>query len=335
MNTPEGAPYKKDFLILVDAYELDIKAPARYNEQTEEWEPIDDTVICNDNVAVFFAPAHMDFRRSIYDEANRTTYEAYEGWKVCSPRGICLYLYQSNWQDPIAFFDAYSMMQEFYQYLNTADIIFIHHSGFGIDKATGVPTPGFEVVTHYIQSLLSRDVNVDVRAATERFFENYYGPASTAMLEYFDSYLAWTKYMRDNDVYNTDGVDNDGDGNVESVRYIYEVLVREFDYWDANWAQDKKLENFDGWMASVEKALQAIDSLKETDIDTYNKLYDRIILERIPIAYLAQEYGDRASMTNYTHAELRLMVKEDCTRLGIDNRGRLGTMTELFERWGI
>lgn len=326
METPEGLPYKKDFKILIDAYEADIKAPVKYNETTGKYEPIDELVVCNENVSVFFAPAHMDFKRSIFDDVNRETYEAFEGWKVCSPHGISLYLYQTNYRSPLFFFDTYTNMKELYQYLATGNIEFVHNSGSGYNPVT----PGFEVVTTYIQSLLVKDVETDVDAATERFFDNYYGVASTAMKDYFNSYITWCKHLDEDGIYKTD----------EAGTYMWETMHREFTYWDDG--DYSSLEILDEWKGYTDAALTAISTALSDgtiDSDTYDTLYKRIILERIPIFYVAAEID--ATDINYvgldgmTVTECRQMIKADCERLGITSNGYYGAMAELYAKWGI
>lgn len=311
METEEGLPYKKDFVILIDAYEADIGAPARYNEQTGKYEPIDELVVCNENVEVFFAPAHMDFKRSINDPVNAKTKEAFEGWKVCSPRGISLYLYQTNYRDPLAFFDTLSTMQELYQYLATAKINFIHNSGNGYNPVT----PGWETLTTYVQSKLVKDVDIDVDAVIDEFFDNYYGIASEKMKEYFDSYMAWTKHLRDDNVYEV----------FDNGTYMWETMVRKYNYYSN--------EKLNEWFGYVQEALDIIQPIKDVNQEVYDKLYDRIILERIPICIQAQEFGDVYSITGYTNLQIRQLIVDDCARLNITSRGALGSMQYFYDKW--
>ena len=307
-----GSAYKRDFEILFLAYQGDIGAPSVYNSVSGKYEPIDDTVVCKENVSVFFAPLHMDFKSSIYADVNKTPREAFEGWKACSDE-ISLYLYQTNYQDTLVFFDSISCMQELYQFFATGNIKFVHSSGNGYNAIT----PGWEVLTAYLQSVLAKDVNADLEKAKNAFFNNYFGVAAEPMRKYFDSYMEWTKYLRDNHVYD------------EVAIPVYELLIRKPAYWST--------EEFSIWLGYVNEALAAIKGLKETDLEAYEILYDRIILERIPIYYIANEmissFG--ASLHGVTANDCRRVVKEDCERLGITSRGRLGDLATLYALWGL
>ena len=81
MNTDEGLPYKRDFKILFLAYDKTIKPPTKYNETTKKYELIDETVLCNDNVAPIFAPIQMDYQQTIFSDANEAFKEYFYGWK--------------------------------------------------------------------------------------------------------------------------------------------------------------------------------------------------------------------------------------------------------------
>ena len=312
MATEEGAAYKRDFEILFLAYQSDIGAPAKYNSTTGVYEPIDDSVVCKENVSVFFAPIHMDFKSSIYADVNTTTRVAFEGWKACSDE-ISLYLYQTNYQDALVYFDAVSCMQELYQFFATGNIKFVHNSGNGSNAIT----PGWEVLTGYLQSVLSKDVDADLEDAKDAFFTSYYGVAAEPMRKYFDSYMEWTAYLRANGIYESSAIP------------VYELLVRKPNYWST--------EKFSLWLGYVDEALAAIKVLETTDKEIYDILYSRIVLERIPICYIANEmissFG--ASLEGMSAEQCRMLVKADCDMLGITERGRLGSLENLFVAWGL
>ncbi len=304
METEEGKQYKRDFEIWFLAYDLDAGAPARFNNDTAKWEPIDSSVLCKDNVFPFFAPSQMDFKRSIYSEVNAFTRDAFEGWKACSPNGISLYLYQSNWRDSFSHYDTISMMQEQYQFFATGNIKFIHNSGSAYPVGAR-----FETLTAYLSSVLAKDVNADVAAATNTFFTNYFGAAATPMKAYFDEYMAWTKNLRDDGVYKNLGED------LKGTCYIYEILINEV---KNGYLDYTKLAI---WAGYVDEALAAIECLKTTDAEAYELLYKRIVAERLsiyfPFAYHAKALGD------LTSAQVREQFMTDCELLGITSGGWL------------
>ena len=316
METDEGKPYKRDFEIMFLAYDTDIGAPATYNNDTKKWEPIDQTVVCNENVSVFFAPAGLDPKRSIYDAANDETRYAFEGWKACSDE-VSLYLYQSNWRDVFSYYDSLSCMQELYQFFATGNIKFIHNSGFGNPALTR-----FETLTSYISSTLAKDVNADVTEATQNFFDAYFGVASQPMKQYFDSYMAWTKHLRDDDVYKTIGVDD-----FKGPSYLSEILINEV----ANGYVDyTKLAE---WAGYIDEALLAIEPLKASDEEMYNFLYQRIIAERLAVYFPAAYHKKNLGSLSYT--TLRETFMADCELLGISKGGWLWPDLEndLFSDW--
>jgi hypothetical protein len=146
--------------------------------------------------------------------------------------------------------------------------------------------------------------------------------AATEMKKYFNSYLAWCKHLDEDGIYKT----------VDGGRYMWETMHREFTYWN--------VDKFGEWYRCVQQALTTIQNAKAQgtiDETTYNTLYNRIILERIPILYLAQEYSSYSSVSieGMSAVDCRQMIKADCELLGITSNGGLGTMAELYAKWKI
>ena len=65
-KTEQGAKQKRDLKILFFAYLSTNIAPTTYNEANDTFTPIDDSVVCNDDVCVFFADIRGDYTHSYY-----------------------------------------------------------------------------------------------------------------------------------------------------------------------------------------------------------------------------------------------------------------------------
>jgi hypothetical protein len=102
-------------------------------------------------------------------------------------------------------------------------------------------------------------------------------------------------------------------------------MVREYNYYSN--------EKLNEWFGYVQEALDTIEPLKDVNQEVYDKLYDRIILERISICIQAQEFGDVYSITGYTNLQIRQLIVDDCARLNITSRGALGSMQYFYDKW--
>ena len=83
MESPEGAPYKKDYQIQFLAYNKTLGAPINYNAKTDKFTLIDG-LKTHKNVSVYIAPIEKSFVKSIKDKENERFDIAIPGWaEIC------------------------------------------------------------------------------------------------------------------------------------------------------------------------------------------------------------------------------------------------------------
>ena len=137
------------------------------------------------------------------------------------------------------------------------------------------------------------NVNADVNEITNKFFDNYFGPASTAMRKYFNELLAQCQAQKSVIGYDANPMNGDR-------------LKTKF------WSQSQLTT----WLSYIEEAYTAIDALVETDVDRYNVLYERINRESIAIRYLKI----RLYPNSCTETEKKYF-KDDVLSLGFTDLG--------------
>ena len=110
-------------------------------------------------------------------------------------------------------------------------------------------------------------------------------------------------------------------------QYIHEILINEskngyIDY-----------EKLNAWAGYIDEALIAIEPLQTMNSDIYNRLYKRIIAERLAV-YFPAAYNNK-NLGNRTVAEIREQFAADCEFLGVTSGGSLWPNLEdsLFNDW--
>lgn len=91
----ENPQYKRNVNILFFAYHKTETAPVKINENGE-FEPIDNSVICRDNVYCFYAPIFANYTYSFYDGENKTYADTMDAWCVLSKSCICGFTAQTS-----------------------------------------------------------------------------------------------------------------------------------------------------------------------------------------------------------------------------------------------
>ena len=252
-------------------------APTRYNSTTGKYEPIDETVILEDNIDVMVC---MFFNRQyeIDDiEQNRATVEQEESWKaIASHFSAWLYslVYYSN-----AFMPTSNTMT----IPNTYRHLFENNYVFILDEArVGEHTStDWAALKQFLLKEVRWDCYQDYDTLVNDFFTNYYKAAGQAMYDAWNLEMNWMlTSVQGGTVDFTGGTGGEG-GMITALKtetaFPENVLLQ--------------------ILAKFDEAFKAIEVYKETNPGLYETLYDRINLETIPIRYLRIEiygkyYGD-------------------------------------------
>lgn len=220
----EGKQYKRELDILFFAYGPSVVAPVKLNEQTQKYEPIDDSVICDDGVSVFYAPIDMDYQRSIYDKMNLLFKENTDKWCVISKK-MFTWLYQTNFKHYMLPYNNYSTLQEMYQYFNDAGADFMYNNGQQ-NQENG--SSAWHIYKEYISSKLMWNTHLSMKQLKDQFFDYYFGVGKSNMLKFFNEQQVHLEYLKDNLEYG--GIRSIYFEGVESKYWSKSLLLQWLDY---------------------------------------------------------------------------------------------------------
>ena len=260
-ETEEGSSYKRSYYIVFYAYFSLVKAPVQYNQASDSFSIVDDSVYLNDNVMPKIAPVEYDITQSMYSEVNRDTLLSFRSWGEIS-NNIGAYFYSARYNNYIVPIESFNDMQELYTFLHERGVTNLTDLGAGGES--GFAT-GFCALKVYLSTKLVRDVNMDFNAHINKFFDNVYLDASKTMKQIFDEW----RYL---DAYNTD---------------LYPEYAGKSSY-KVNIAKEKyfPLSTLQHWQALFEQALQEIEHLKGENEEQYKLIYKMIVGERVFVNYL-------------------------------------------------
>ena len=214
-------------------------------------------VILRDGVGIMYAPIQMDFFEPISGDKNSTYIEYLEMFEYINAR-LYVWAYGINFSYYLAPYDSFSNQQELYQTMLEHGAVFMMNQ---CGQRNGVSSH-FDVVRAYISDKLLWDVNADVNQLTDQFFDDYFGPASDTMRQFFDEFQ--TRIVYNHDVLGMSGG-------------VYADTIKEKYY---------PMQLLNTWIAYCEQAFEDIAPLKETDPDLYKAYYDHIMLESLTPRYL-------------------------------------------------
>ena len=296
--------YERDINIWFFAYLQTKEAPVKLVNGA--YMPIDDGVLCRDNVFPYYAPLYADYSRSFYDKGNNTDAEVLKKWGALSKK-LNVWMYSTCFSDYLSPFDNFSSMQETYIFFRN------HNVSYLFDQAQweNDPAPDWGNLKIWLNAKLMWNVNANMDDLLNEFFTNYYKEAAPVMLELFKGHRAHLDYLRStNDSFNS----------------VYKTMATEKNY---------PLGILDTFLAAIDRAYASIEYLSDTDPGLYAKLYDRITLESVSYRYMdiqfyAFEYGEQERM------EKRLAFKQDTMRLGISVIGEPGIpIDNIYQNWGV
>ena len=310
METPEGKPYARDFKITFLAYTTTEAAPVIYDEQTDTFTPVDETVICGPHVQVMFAPINMDYQNSIYEDINSSYYKNFRSWRVlCDEFNI--YSYHANYSDFFSFFDTFEQLQEFYIFAANSNTQWLYD--LGQSNQSGGAT-GWEILKEYLVSKFAWNVNYNFNELVSKFFEAYYGPAAQVMEDIFTQQRVRTAY----------NLEYQG---LTVGRSCYVALTEE-KYWLKNLLEK--------WVAMYDVALEKIAPLQYTDPDNYRLYSKNIRMERLSVYYSMVEIYENTYSKDYMW-KVKNECRDICELAGISYyaEGDSTTVVALWTKWGI
>lgn len=159
------------------------QSPTVYNSQTQKYEPVNSNVVCDDHVAMMFAPISKSYAHALNDSAcdiNVASYNAILGWRAICEK-LQIYTYCSNFLDYFLYYNDWDSLKpdaELYGSLNI-DYIF--------DEGGGNSAGNFMALRTYLRSKMYWDSSLNVNQLIDDFIDNYYKEAAPYIKQIFYS----------------------------------------------------------------------------------------------------------------------------------------------------
>ncbi len=288
-------------------YHANEDAPVNYDVETGKCTPKDDSVICSKNVSILYAPHNTcNYYYAFDTEENKRERVNVNGWYVLADEMLCWMYNQADFSDFMSVYDNFNSMQQDYKLLARNNTVWVYDQG----QWNNTNSTAWNILRVYLSSKLAWDCQIDYDKAIDRFFDNYFGIASTPMRKIFDGYRN-----------HFAGMASRGEMQI-GLRYNQPTT------WPYGFMHS--LDTF------YDEAYEAIEALKTTDYAQYKTLYDRIRLEELSVDYtLIILYGPKWTTTELHQKQVDFI--NDCERLGVNKYAESNRLTieVLAKEWKI
>ena len=305
----ENRPDREPTRLVVFAYYSTINPPAKYDAESGEWKPIDDSVILNDHSSVMFAPikAEYDIPFDATDISDVSSpYGQLLGWaSLC--KTMFAWTYSLLPQHGLIFCDTLEVTPQNYKLLKDNGTIMLLDQ---TDHYQRNANSGWSRLKAYVMSKMQWDTSLNMGELIDDFFAHYFAEAGDTMQELFTLEREWLSHVY---------------ADLGATGMIQENLL-DAAYWPYNVLQS--------FMDKLDEAYADIAPLQEENPERYRVLYDRILLESMQFRYLIlQLYTTEFSKTELIDA--RNEFRYDFERLGLTSYQEGSEITKLWTEWGI
>ena len=301
-NLPDREPTHMVFF----AYYCTVKPPVKLNETTGKYEPIDESVILDDEVGILYAPINAYFAVPLTNEVNKEYAEYIEGWSALT-NNIHIWIYNLHTADAMILHNTCESMQENYKFLYDYNCVGIVDQ---VDSYQSTGNTSWMRARAYVSAKIRWDINLNTDELYRDFFEHYFDDAADTMYDIFMEEREWITYA-----YKSTGLNGKISERMNTSEFwSFPMLV-------------EVMEKFD-------KAYEEIQTCRESDAERYQKLYDRILLESMQFRFILIE----AFSTEFSAKELKdmkLSFKEDFEYLGLKSYAEGYKISTLWSNWGI
>ena len=283
------------------AYMQTTDAPVK-KDASGNYVPIDNDMILEDNVAIFYAPVYDCYYVPVNAERNKLYNETMKKWNVLA-KTTFLWTYSTNFYDYLSPYDTIDAT------IGNARFAVENNAVYYYDQAqwTQDESTDWGNLKYYLQSKLQWNCQLPADKLIEDWFEHYFKSAAKPMREMFHFYRTWWAFLMD-----------------------------EFDL-RMSYRPDSVLSTKEAWpyntlnkiLSYVDKAYEAIEPLKTLDPKTYDLLHNRIKLEGIAYRYLRMNIHS-GMFTSAEYNEEFEAFKNDCTVLKINNYFEGAPISDLY-----
>ncbi len=249
--------------------------------------PIDDSVILHPSSAIFIAPIRANY---IHDYGNTGMEGIIDSWKALATNfSFWFYDYYFN-TNSMLYLDSTYSLQSYFKAARDA-----HAQYFFIENPLSIESYyPFGKLKTYLISKLGWDVDLNVQALIDDFFDNYYKDAADKMQEYFNSLTAYFAYIKETTTIT--GVT--GSLGADITGFWKESVVT-------------------GWLDIIDEAYESIEMLKYSDKASYDELYNRVLYDSLMPRYILLKHFAKEAFTDETFMQEFNEWKADCAKVGV------------------
>lgn len=292
----------RNVTIAIFAYHKTEQAPTVWDENKNDYVPIDESMKLRSNVAVIYAPIFASHYYDYYHEENVVVAETMKKWSALTDS---LFVWSYGTYFPYYFvpYDNFNSIQGKYQFALENNAKYMFDQG-QFNQSIG--TDWFRL-KQYLTAKLQWNAYQDMDVLIDNFFTNYFKDAKEPMMNYYNSYRTWYAHIAKEMAVT---------GYVSGTGMLNQLY----------WPRGVLLE----WESYINDALESIEHLKQSDLSLYNTLKDRITLESISIRFLLLQFYTMF----YTTEEIETKNKEflrDINNLGIAQYSEMVSVREFFE----
>lgn len=294
-NRPENAAYKREnFKLIFFAYNSFENPPVKQNDKGE-YVPVDEAVVCRENVGVYLAICNnIEYQKSFFEEINRLGREQLEGWSAITDF-LYFWTYETNFRYYMYFYDSFDFFNgEAYRYIASFKPAMFFAQG---QEASGDSGTTWNNLKAYLNAKLSWDSTLDTNQLIDKWFNAMYREAAQEMKAYFYA-------MR---LYNASLLESK---NLYKVRSNYTEIAKR-QYWN--------LATLEAWVEACDNAKLSVEKYKTKNPDLYQSICNHIETEAVsPIYTILTLHKNQISSTR--KAELTDRILQDVTDLGMEKK---------------
>ena len=260
-NYPE-----REIKFLFFAYQTSAEPPAKWDAEQNKYVPVWDGFEVHESVNVMYCPIDAEFSKPFSSIENSTQYQQLCGWSdLFASQGrnshIVIWTYSIPAYSYMAPQNNFGVYAEHYKTMADMGVNYIMDQGV-YDSST----PTFEALKIYTQCKTMYRSDLDFNELVEDFIAHYYGAAAEGMTKYYNFFRSYYKYLENN--------------KALSGGIFFDTTLKDF------WSYEVLQEMYQ----MVEDCIGQLDSIKESDPERYQVLYDRVRREQITPMYLMFEH---------------------------------------------
>ena len=287
----EVAPERK-ITILIFAYVDTTDAPVKYDSKTKTYLPIDNKVVMEDNLGVYYAPITANYYEDFNAQTNAAYKETFKKWRALTDN-LYLWAYSFNINAYYCFFDTFSALSANYKLFNQMGVKYV----FDQAQYNASNVTAFNKLKAYLVGKVSWKTSYNVEELTQKYFDNVFKDAAGPMRTYYDELVEYFAKS-----YSEHKVSGD---------FSDQALMS-----SAVWTRPR----LEKWMGYIDAAREKIAKYQTENPTLFSKLSDRITEESISLRYLyIKLHGSRIAAN--VKEEMVAALRADMTRLNYDMAG--------------